>query len=93
MSESNLPNLIECTYGHHMADKDKDFTSSGLNKKYFTICRKCKTKETKKYRERHKDKFNDSRREYNRQWMSNKRVQEKGNKQNELENKQNELEK
>ena len=63
MSESNL---IECTYGHHMADQDKDFTASGLNKAYFTICRKCKVEQTRKYRQKYRDEIREREREGNR---------------------------
>jgi hypothetical protein len=75
MSDSNT-NLIECTYGKHMCSIG-DFTKSGLNKKYFTQCRKCKAEQMKKYREKHNEKYNESRREYNREWMANKREREK----------------
>lgn len=76
-------NLVECTYGHHMTSID-NFTASGLNGKYFTICRSCKNKKQKAYIQKHYDeynekrkKYNESRREYNRKWIANKREQEK----------------
>lgn len=81
MSESN--NLVECKYGHHMADRDTEFTEYGL-KGLYKICRKCAYEKTKKYREKYREKFNESKKEYNRQWMANKRAQEKQNQQNEL---------
>lgn len=74
MSAEN--NLIECTYGHHMTDKT-NFTPSGLNGHYYTICRECNNKRQKKYMKKHNKEYNDSVREYKRQWIANKRAQKK----------------
>jgi len=49
MSENNL---IECTYGHHIADKNNDFSKSGLSNKYYTICRKCSAEKMREYRQK-----------------------------------------
>lgn len=65
------PELIECKYGHHMCSKD-DFTTSGLNKKYFTQCRKCKAEEIRRYVSKHKEEHNKKRREYLRNWRLSK---------------------
>lgn len=71
-------NLIECAYGHHMADKDKDFTKSGLSNIYI-ICRECTRVRRNKYRTKYRDHYNESKREYDRIWRANKRAQEKQN--------------
>lgn len=60
---------IECAYGKHTVP-ETEFTKSGLNKKYFTQCRKCKAEEMRKYRAKHKEKYNDSIREYKRVYMA-----------------------
>ena len=70
MSENNL---IECQYGHHMC-KREEFTQSGLDNKY-TICRKCNATKSKKYRQLHRDKYNNSRRDCSRIWQQNKRLE------------------
>jgi hypothetical protein len=72
MSESKL---IECKYGKHLAEKS-NFTESGLNNIY-KICKSCNCEKTKKYRQLNREKSNESRREYNRIWITNKRATEK----------------
>jgi hypothetical protein len=67
--------LIECKYGKHLTE-ELNFTLSGLNNKY-PICKKCNYEKTKKYRQLNREKFNESKKEYNRQWMANKRAAEK----------------
>ena len=57
MSESNLLNLIECKYGHHMVNKDNDFTPSGLNNECYSICRKCEAEKKRKYRQKYNDEY------------------------------------
>lgn len=71
-------NFVECKYGHHIADKNLDFTSSGLNSVY-SICRKCCSLRSAKYRQSHKNQYNDSRREYYRLFMAQKRAKDKLN--------------
>lgn len=71
----NDNNLIECTYGHHLADKDKDFTTSGLNYKYYTICRKCNTEKIYKYRQKYRKAYNEKQKEYMKKWRSDKSEQ------------------
>jgi hypothetical protein len=77
--EVNEEDLIECTYGHHLIER-KNFTSSGLNKLYYTICRSCKNLQMTKYRHKNPKKFNDSRREYYRIYQQKKRAQNKAEK-------------
>lgn len=69
MSENNL---IECTYGHHMVDREKGFSISGLNGKYYSICRKCKAEKQKQYRQKYNDEYNEKHKMYQRQWILNK---------------------
>lgn len=83
MSENNNV-MIRCGYGDHLVNKE-DFTQSGINKKYFTQCRKCKAEEMKKYRQKHKEKYNNSVRDYKRLWIANKRAAKKS-KEIEVEN-------
>ena len=66
-------NLIECKYGHHLADKDKDFTPSGLNNKFLTTCKKCKSESMKKYRQKHKDEYRERHKLYQRRWKAAKK--------------------
>ena len=70
MSEKNI---IECKYGHHMADREKDFTKSGLKKPNFTQCRKCKAEEMRRYRTKHKIEYNNKVREYHRNYQKSYR--------------------
>lgn len=72
MSENNL---IECTYAHHITNID-EFAASGLRGPY-KICRKCSTEKIRKYRQKHNKEYNDKVREYKRQYMANKRAEEK----------------
>lgn len=72
--------LIECKYGNHIVDIS-NFTPSGLNGPY-KICRECVRNRRNNYRQKYRDKYNESKREYNRQWMANKRTQDKLNKNN-----------
>lgn len=76
--------LIECQYGNHMIERS-NFTTSGM-KGYYTICRECKRKKLNIYRRKNKEQINEKKREYNRQWMANKRAKEKNNKLNEYNN-------
>lgn len=61
--------MIECTYGHHKCAKS-EFSASGIDNGYYSICRNCNNERMRKYREKHNEKYNNSRREYNRNWMS-----------------------
>jgi hypothetical protein len=86
MSDSNT-DLIECTYGKHMCNIE-DFTKSGLNKKYFTQCRKCRAKQMKKYRQKYGDEYRDKVREGNRIRKANERARKKAEKTKVIEQKQ-----
>lgn len=62
-------NMIKCQYGNHMADRENDFTYSGLNNKY-TICRKCKALKERLYRQKHKTEYNEKHKIYLRKWRN-----------------------
>ena len=68
-------NEIECQYRHHKAHVS-NFTQAGLNNVY-KICRECAKQKTKKYRNLHRQKYNEKRREYNNTWQRNKRLKNK----------------
>lgn len=57
---------IQCQYGKHLCNKN-EFSLNGLNKKYFTQCRKCKAEEMRKYREKYKDEYNEKHKLYERE--------------------------
>lgn len=69
MSEEKI---IECTYGGHQSS-EKDFTESGLKRIYGTQCRKCKSEEMRKYRNKYRREYNDRVREYHGEYQSNMR--------------------
>ena len=69
MSESEI---IECTYGHHMTARS-NFTPSGLNIKYYTICRSCKTNQMRAYRQKYREKYNAKQSHYMLKWRQEKK--------------------
>lgn len=70
-----MTELIECSYGKHYTEKS-NFAESGLRNVY-KICKKCNCEKTKKYRQNNRIKYNAKVREYQRQWIANKRAYEK----------------
>ena len=70
-------NKIECQYGHHLCNYE-EFTESGLNSKYYKICRKCKAEKERQYRKKHNEEFNNKRRDAHREYM--RKWREKNNK-------------
>lgn len=60
--------LIECQYGKHNVPEN-EFTKSGLKMKLRT-CRACKAESMRRYRLKHKEKYNDSIRDSRRIYMA-----------------------
>lgn len=69
-------NIIECTYGHHETC-ETNFSKSGLNNKYYTICKDCSRKKLNDYRKRNKEKVNEKAKDYQREYMKKWRQQKK----------------